>query len=567
VPPIVPIPPPDPLAACRRDPANVPALPSEPDGRVGTTFHTCGARILNANGDPVQITGISWFGMEDGSGAPHGLWTRNWKALLDQIAALGFNTIRLPFSNDALTPAKMPQGINYDLNPDLSGKTSLEVMDTLIAGARDRGLKIILDRHRPTSEAQSELWYTDVVSEQRWINDWVMLAQRYRGQSAVLGVDLHNEPRGPATWGSNDPATDWRLAAERAGNAVLDVNPYLLVFVQGIQWHAGESYWWGGALQGARGNPVRLKVPGRLVYSPHDYGPGVYPQPWFYAPDFPDNLPGIWEAHWAYLAKDQLAPVVLGEFGGRSVGTDAEGVWQRALVRYAEDIDAGWLNWSFNPDSSDTGGLLDYDWLTVVEDKAQLFRGHLATPLDVGSSGVFGQGRTRLVVRARSTSQAERTNNIGFTVQIANDGPVPVALSELELRYWFRPGQLGTRTQHIDLDYVAVGRENVAATIRPTDPDGMAFLQVRFEERAGSVKPYMSSGDIAVRVHKSDWTDYDQRGDYSFKPGDKLAETDRIGLYRNGQLVWGTEPPRRTPVPSPGPSRSPSPSPSPDTSR
>ena len=45
-------------------------------------------------------------------------------------------------------------------------------MDAIIYGASERGLKIILDRHRPTSRAQSELWYTDMVSEEQWIANW-----------------------------------------------------------------------------------------------------------------------------------------------------------------------------------------------------------------------------------------------------------------------------------------------------------------------------------------------------------------------------------------------------------
>src|SRR5712691_9413961 len=192
---------PDPMLTCRLDPA-VPAA----DARSGMTFHTCGAHIVNQNGQPVQITGVSWFGMETDTHAPHGLWTRNWKAMLDQIATLGFNTVRLPFSDDALVAGQMPQGINYDINPDLAGKSGLQVMDMLIQGAGDRGLKVILDRHRPKADAQSELWYTDAVPEDRWIADWVMLAHRYKDQPALLGMDLHNEPRGPATWDSGDQA-------------------------------------------------------------------------------------------------------------------------------------------------------------------------------------------------------------------------------------------------------------------------------------------------------------------------------------------------------------------------
>jgi endoglucanase len=536
-----PTPTPDPLAACQHDPANLPPLDH------GTTFHTCGARILGADGQPVQMTGVSWFGMETGTYAPHGLWTRNWKAMLDQIAALGFNTVRLPFSNDALLPGRMPQNINYDLNPDLAGKTSLEVMDMLIQGAADRGLKVILDRHRPTADGQSELWYTDAVPEQRWIADWTMLAQRYRGQPALLGMDLHNEPRGAATWGSGDPATDWRLAAERAGNAILAVNPYVLIFVQGVERSADDWYWWGGNFTDARSAPVQLDVPGRVVYSPHDYGPDVYDQPWFDAPDFPNNLSAIWDAHWGYLAKEGSAPVVLGEFGGKSVGQDADGVWQRTLMDYAQQNGVGWLNWSFNPDSGDTGGLLADDWLSVVQAKADLYQGHLAPPLDVGSSGVFGLARTQLTVRGRSTNASPQTNNIGFLLQVVNSGPTPINLSELELHYWFKPGPssgpAGNVSQQVDIDYAAVGARNVTARIDPANANGVATLRLDFADAAGTLNPYGSSGDLAVRLHRSDWSNYDQSANFSFRPDTTLADWDHVGLYRNGQLVWGSAPP------------------------
>jgi endoglucanase len=531
---------PDPFAACQHDPANLAPLAN------GTTFHTCGARILGVDGQAVQLTGVSWFGMETGTYAPHGLWTRNWQAMLDQIAALGFNTVRLPFSNDALVAGRMPQGINYDVNPDLAGKTGLQVMDVLIHGAGERGLKVILDRHRPTSEAQSELWYTDAVPEDRWIADWVTLAERYRGQPALLGMDLHNEPRGPATWGSGDPATDWRLAAQRAGNAILAINPYVLIFVQGVEHSGDDWYWWGGNFPHAETAPVQLDVPGRVVYSPHDYGPGVYAQPWFSAADFPNNLPAIWDAHWGYLAKQNLGPVVLGEFGGRSVGDDADGVWQRALMHYVQQSGFGWLSWAFNPDSGDTGGLLSDDWLNVVQAKADLYQGHLAAPLDVGSSGVFGLAQGRLGVRGRSTSPGAQTNNLGFVLQIMNDGPSPINLHDFELRYWFRPGQLGAGgkiTQQVDIDYAAVGSNNLKPQISAVDQNGLATLRLQFADAAGSIKPYTSSGDIAVRLHKSDWSAYDQSANFSFKSNTALSDWDHVGLYRAGVLVWGTQPP------------------------
>jgi len=44
-----------------------------------------------------------------------------------------------------------------------------------------------------------------------------MLAQRFQ-DSAIVGADLWNDPKGQATtWGSGNVTTDWNLAAERVG--------------------------------------------------------------------------------------------------------------------------------------------------------------------------------------------------------------------------------------------------------------------------------------------------------------------------------------------------------------
>ena len=348
------------LVACQTSKSAVPAAGA---------LRAKGSRLVSSGGTEVRLTGVSWFGCETPVLAPHGLWSRNWNDMLDQIGQSGFNTVRLPYSNQLLQPGAVPTSIDFTRNPDLQGLSSLQVMDRIIDGAGARGLAVILDRHRPTADAQSELWYTTQVPESRWIDDWVMLARRYRDQPAVVGADLHNEPHGPATWGDGNPKTDWRAAAERAGNAILRVNPNWLIVVEGIERYQNDSYWWGGNLAGAREFPVRLSRSDKLVYSAHDYGPGVYGQPWFGAPDFPRNLPAIWQRNWGYLRSENIAPVLVGEFGGRSVGTDAEGIWQRALVDFLKANQVSYTYWSWNPDSGDTGGLLQDDWITLDQAK------------------------------------------------------------------------------------------------------------------------------------------------------------------------------------------------------
>jgi endoglucanase len=339
-------------------------------------LHTDGGNIVDAEGRVVHITGVNWFGLETGTFAPQGLWARGLNDMLDQIVQAGFNTIRLPYSDQLFDPNSIPNGIDFQKNPDLQGLSGLQVMDLVVQRAGERGLKVILDRHRPDATAQSTLWYTDRVSEQTWIDHWVMLASRYRGNPTVIGADLHNEPHGAATWGDGNPQTDWRAAAERAGNAVLQANPDWLIFVEGIEHQADDWYWWGGNLALAGQLPVELSVPNKLVYEAHDYGPGVNDQKWFQAPDFPHNLPNLWYAHWAYLKLSGTAPVLVGEFGGRSVGNDPEGVWQRTLISYLQSNGFDYTYWCWNPNSSDTGGVLQDDWTTIDQAKLRLLQAY-----------------------------------------------------------------------------------------------------------------------------------------------------------------------------------------------
>lgn len=386
-----------------------------------TPLRAEGGRIVDANGNEVLITGVNWFGLETQAFAPGGLHTRKWTDLLDQVVDLGFNALRLPYSSQLLHPEIKPHdvdpnltpdrpgGIHAELNPDLVGLTGPQIMDTIVDGATSRGLMVILDRHRPDCLRQSNLWHNEDFSEEIWISDWVALATKFRDNPLVIGADLHNEPHDHAdndpqsrqpsvTWGDDNPGTDWRAAAQRAGNAVLAVNPNWLIFVEGVQSfrqpflpeERKAFYFFGGNLAPARERPVVLTDPSKLVYSAHDYGPGVFHQRWFDDPIFPANMPGLWRFMWAYLVEEERAPVLIGEFGGKSVDPTAnelksrlEGIWQHTLVNYLRDNRISYTYFTLNPDSVDTGGVLDNDFKTVRRDKMNLLSTHLAPRLAV----------------------------------------------------------------------------------------------------------------------------------------------------------------------------------------
>jgi endoglucanase len=134
-----------------------------------------------------------------------------------------------------------------------------------------------------------------------------------------------------------------------------------------------KTHWQGGNLEGVRQFPVRLDRPNKLVYSPHEYGPGVFNHPWFSDKTFPKNLRDRWETGFHYIARRRIAPVLIGEFGGRKVDSvSPEGVWQRSLVEFIRAQQLSYAYWSWNPNSQDTGGLLLEDWKTLDAAKHQM---------------------------------------------------------------------------------------------------------------------------------------------------------------------------------------------------
>ncbi|HEX4832278.1 MAG TPA: cellulase family glycosylhydrolase [Trebonia sp.] len=353
-------------------------------------WHAAGNQVLDASGNPVRIAGINWYGFETTDEVAHGLWSQDYHAVVDDIAHLGYNTIRIPFSDQVVEHPVVPSGITFynsagPVNGDLKGLNSLQVMQKIVAYAGQDGLKVILDDHRSEAGNSAEangLWYTATYTNQDWVNDWVTLATMFAGNPTVIGFDLRNEPHTPAgdtysqgaTWGTGDPATDVRLAYEAAGNAILRVDPGALIFCEGIGEFPDsaapggyDSTWWGGDLQGVAQYPVVLSSPGHVVYSAHDYGPQEFQQTWFNSSTTTASLDAVWNKFWGYIPQGGIAPLWVGEFGTGNSAADvsssapgSQGQWFSSLVSYIKAGNLGWTYWALN--GEDSYGLLDNNY-------------------------------------------------------------------------------------------------------------------------------------------------------------------------------------------------------------
>src|SRR5580700_2330516 len=230
-------------------------------------WHTSGNQIMDAAGNPVRIAGINWYGFETPDEIAHGLWAQDYHTIINDIAELGYNTIRIPFSNQMVEDPIVPQNLSFynntgPINTDLAGLTALQDLQKIVTYAGQVGLKVILDDHRSEAGESAEangLWYTSTYTSQDWVNDWVTLAKMFANDPTVVGFDLRNEPHTPtgdtyaegATWGTGDASTDVRLAYEQAGNAILAADPGALIFCEGISENPTasggiNSTWWGG---------------------------------------------------------------------------------------------------------------------------------------------------------------------------------------------------------------------------------------------------------------------------------------------------------------------------------
>jgi len=178
-----------------------------------------------------------------------------------------------------------------------------------------------------------------------------------------------------------------------------------------------------GRLAGVAQYPVQLNVSNKLVYSAHDYGISVYDhQDWFDTtkhPDFPANLPAVWDHFWGYIYKQNIAPVLVGEFGS-TLADPRDTQWMKALVSYLGTGSSGmsFTYWSWNPDSGDTGGIVSDDWVTVNQAKQAILAPALVPPV------VGGTPTSTPTASATPTSTPTSTPGAcAATVQITNSWP------------------------------------------------------------------------------------------------------------------------------------------------
>ncbi|MDL2300510.1 glycoside hydrolase family 5 protein [Clostridiaceae bacterium OttesenSCG-928-D20] len=364
-----------------------------------------GNKIVDSDGNEVRLTGLNWFGYNTERLILDGSWGISIKDTVLEIADRGFNIIRVPLSLQLVNKwrnGEYPVYATVDsrVNPVFKELGTLSYLDYFIEMCAEAGVKVMLDIHSVRDKIGAHnlaVWYDPSLTTEHFYLGLEYLADRYKDDDTVIALDLKNEPHG-GPWGNfyaawndiEDENTNWAYVAKTAALRVLDINPNILIIVEGIEVYpkdveSNSDYqsqnpddyyysWWGGNLRGVRDYPIDLgEHQNKLVYSPHDYGPSVGHQSWFEGEmSYERTYAEGWLDNWLFIHEENIAPILIGEWGGPM--REPTLTWKTHLRQLICEEGLSHTYWCLNPNSGDTGGLLLDDWKTWDEEKYEFIK-------------------------------------------------------------------------------------------------------------------------------------------------------------------------------------------------
>ena len=344
--------------------------------RLSPPFYTEGRYIVDINGQRVHLASVNWYGASDEQFVVGGLNTRHRRDIATTIRQLGFNSVRLPYSDHMV---RQNPAISHNLleaNPDLVGLPALNVFAAVVKALTAVGLSVIINDHITSARwcCDANLcdgeWANDHLgplcairqTQEDWISNLETVMSPHIDNPFVIGVDLRNEVRGIRDrflWSS------WADAAEAAAERLHLLQPNWLMFVEGVSS--------ANILSGARQRPVKLSNLNKVVYSAHVYGWSGWGTLRPYWRRSWKSFHNDMHKNWAFLLDENIAPVWVGEFGAPHIPNKGDLHYWKNLVRFLDEMDVDFGYWALNPrkphnNEPEGYGLLEDDWETLVYD-------------------------------------------------------------------------------------------------------------------------------------------------------------------------------------------------------
>ncbi|CZR62653.1 related to endoglucanase [Phialocephala subalpina] len=213
------------------------------------------------------------------------------------FASLGLNCVRLPFNY---------RHFEDDLNPGVIKEEGFRLLDRIINHCTKHGLYVILDLHTAPG-GQNQDWHCDSGLtralfwkfkdfQDRVVNLWVKIAERYRGNPVIAGYNPLNEPADP-------DHVNLIAFYDRIEKAIRAVDPEHILFIDGNTYSMDFTHF-----------PTKF-LP-NAVYACHDYSTFGFPRGHIYdgTEEQKAKLRRSFERKVQYM-RETGTPIWNGEFG------------------------------------------------------------------------------------------------------------------------------------------------------------------------------------------------------------------------------------------------------------
>ena len=95
----------------------------------------------------MKLACVNWSGAHLTAYVVNGLDKQPLAFIADKIASLGFNCVRLTYSLDVIYKNPIIEEDRLAANPELIGKTAMEIFDLTVQALTDVNLMVILNNH------------------------------------------------------------------------------------------------------------------------------------------------------------------------------------------------------------------------------------------------------------------------------------------------------------------------------------------------------------------------------------------------------------------------------------
>lgn len=271
------------------------------------------------------IKGISLgSGLETNNRNVDCYWKHDASYYISQLSTLGFNSVRVPFSNQYIQ------------------ENDFTIMDRIFDLTEMYNMTILLDFHRVYNSHQGDIFE---ISKEELIKSWIKLLDRYNDREHLTSVGVWNEYQKDDVMFWNGYLRDVITTLERK------YPNRFVYYASGVRW--------SGSLNGM--NLEDLEFKDRIRYELHKYR---------------FSSSNNWRQDWDWSVESGVPKdrIVIGEFGWFSnVQDDVQ--WANSFIDYLKEKEVrDTYFWLCASSSSDTGGIYFNDCETIEWSKVNLLK-------------------------------------------------------------------------------------------------------------------------------------------------------------------------------------------------